>query len=327
MKVSREPALRIRGVVLLALAVVLAAPTACPSAEGVSDYRAIFKPFRNDRGTLSAAIRQYLRGGQSRFLVLDPESFEIQEADAAEIQSARPASPEDWKETPFARALARQTAPPYPLQNNGLRKAEHAVRGYFLTADLCPSKKPLDRRFLEQTAGLPLKPPVPVALMVSGLWIQRHEEDLAWLKDQASRGRLRITWVNHSATHAYDPAAPLERNFLLKPGTDFIAEVLSLERILIERDLLPAPFFRFPGLVSDRRLIETLRGLSLIPIGSDAWLAKGESPQPGSVILVHGNGNEPEGIRLLMAFFDRQRSAFALGDTALLPLRDGFRPD
>jgi hypothetical protein len=234
--------------------------------------------------------------------------------------------PGGWQETPFARALARQTAPPYPLQNDGLRKLKHPVRCYFLHADLCPSKKPLTA--LRRTDGrLPLKPPVPIALMVSGLWIQRHEEDLAWLKDQAALGRLRITWVNHSATHAYDPAVPLERNFLLKPGTDFTAEVLSPERLLIERGLLPAPFFRFPGLVSDRRLIETLRGLNLIPIGSDAWLAKGESPQPGSIILVHGNGNEPEGIRLLMDFFDRQRNAFALGDTALLPLREAFRQD
>lgn len=327
MRASRDLRIRAWGAGLLALAMVLAVPATCPSAEGVSDYRAIFKPFHNDRGTLSAAIRQYVRGGQSRFLVLDPERFECAEADAAAIQSSRPASPEAWQETPFARALARQTAPPYPLQNDGLRKAEHSVRGYFLTADLCPSKKTLDRRFLEQTAGLPLSPPVPIALMVSGLWIQRHEEDLAWLKDQAALGRLQITWVNHSATHAYDPAAPLERNFLLKQGTDFTAEVLSPERLLIERGLLPAPFFRFPGLVSDRRLIETLRGLNLIPIGSDAWLAKGESPQPGSIILVHGNGNEPEGIRLLMAFFDRQRSAFALGDTALLPLREAFRQD
>jgi len=62
----------------------------------------------------------------------------------------------------------------------------------------------------------------------------------------------------------------------------------------------------------------------LIPIGSAAWLAKGETPRAGSLILVHANGNEPEGIRLLQIFFAKQRDSFRRGDTALLPLRDAF---
>ncbi len=162
--------------------------------------------------------------------------------------------------------------------------------------------------------------------MVSGLWIQRHPDDFAWLKNQAAAGKIAITWVNHSFTHPYDPAAPLEKNFLLSPGTDFASEVLSLEMLLLEADLLPSPFFRFPGLVSNQRLIEALRGLHLIPIGSNAWLAKGETPRPGSVILVHANGNEPEGIRLLHAFLAGQREAFRRGDVTLLPLREAFGP-
>ena len=96
--------------------------------------------------------------------------------------------------------------------------------------------------------------------------------------------------------------------------------------LLLDSDLLPSPFFRFPGLVSNQRLIEVLRDLHLIPIGSNAWLAKGERPQPGSVILVHANGNEPEGIRLLHAFLAGQREAFRRGDVMLLPLREAFGP-
>ena len=106
--------------------------------------------------------------------------------------------------------------------------------------------------------------------------------------------------------------------------TVFMDEVLSPERLLLERDITPSPFFRFPGLVSDRRLIESLRDLYLIPVGSNAWLAKGESPQAGSVILVHANGNEPEGIRRLFSFYDSQREAFRRGSAALLPLREAF---
>ena len=29
-------------------------------------------------------------------------------------------------------------------------------------------------------------------------------------------------------------------------------------------------------------------------LGADAWLAIGQKPGPGSIVLVHPNGNEPE---------------------------------
>ena len=173
--------------------------------------------------------------------------------------------------------------------------------------------------------ALPQKAPVPLALMISGLWIQKHEDDFVWLKGQIAAGKLAITWVNHSFTHPYDPVAPLEKNFLLMRKTVFTDEVLFLERLLLEQGVTPSPFFRFPGLVSDRQLIENLRNLCLIPVGSDAWLAKGESPQAGSIILVHANGNEPAGMRLLLSFYDKERERFGQGSSALLSLPEAFR--
>ena len=291
------------------------------AASPISDYQSVFRPFYDADGTLLAATRRYSRGDDARFLVLDPDRFDFREMTAASVFESRPATADAWRETPFARALARQTAPPFPLQNDGLREAEHPVRGFFLTADLCPAKRPLDRGFIEALTALPLKQPVPLALMVSGLWIQRHQDDFAWLRNQVAAGKLAITWGNHSFTHPYDPAPPLEKNFLLSPGTDFTAEALSLEALLLEAGLIPSPFFRFPGLVSNRRLIEKLRDLQLIPIGSAAWLAKGETPRSGSLILVHANGNEPEGTRLLRDFLAGQRETFRRGDAALLPAR------
>lgn len=56
-------------------------------------------------------------------------------------------------------------------------------------------------------------------------------------------------------------------------------------------------FFRAPGLVTDTKLLNQLSIDGLILVGSDAWLAKGEGPQSGSIILIHGNGNKPQGIR------------------------------
>jgi hypothetical protein len=297
-----------------------------PAASRISDYRAVFIPFYHEDGSLLAAVRRYNRGDDRLYLVLDPQSFTLSEMTAANVLSSRPAGDEPWRETPFFLALTRQTSPPYPTQNDGLREAEHPVPGFFLTADLCPAKRPLDRVFFEATAALSQKPPVPLALMISGLWIRSHESDLAWLKDQISAGKLAITWVNHSFSHPYDPTAPLEKNFLLMHKTQFREEVLFLERLLLEQGVTPSPFFRFPGLISDRQLIKSLRDLCLIPIGSNAWLAKGETPHEGSVILVHANGNEPEGIRLLLSFYDKQHDAFQRGSLALLPLREAFLP-
>ncbi|MGN6638288.1 MAG: polysaccharide deacetylase family protein, partial [Mucilaginibacter sp.] len=51
-----------------------------------------------------------------------------------------------------------------------------------------------------------------------------------------------------------------------------------------------------PGLVSDQQLVYKITDYGLIPIGSDAWLAKGQQANDGSIVLIHGNGNEPVGV-------------------------------
>jgi peptidoglycan/xylan/chitin deacetylase (PgdA/CDA1 family) len=124
--------------------------------------------------------------------------------------------------------------------------------------------------------------------------------------------------VNHSYDHPHTPKVPLEHNFLLSPGVNFRAQVLRTEVALLEHRLVPSPFFRFPGLVANAELIDQLRALSLIPVGTDAWLAKGQRPRSGSFILVHGNGNEPAGVSRLLRFMH------ARPDIALLPLPTAF---
>ena len=37
----------------------------------------------------------------------------------------------------------------------------------------------------------------------------------------------------------------------------------------------------------------------LIPLGANAWIAKNEPIQKGSIILIHGNKNEPQGIAMM----------------------------
>jgi hypothetical protein len=269
---------------------------------------------------LQIAIRRYERGTEHYLLLVNPVTLETATAKASAINLAVNVTPAAVRDTPFARAVARYTSPPFKLQNHGAGHADHPVDGLFLTVDMCPSKRAFEREMFETAANLP--PPgggaVPVAIAVTGLWMEEHKGELAWLAGEVKNGRLAVTWVNHSYRHPYEPNAPLERNFLLTPGVDFEREVLGTEALLLENGLIPSPFFRFPGLVADGRLLGKLRELSLIPIGSDAWLAKGEVARDGSFVLVHGNGNEPQGIRELLPLLRDRRGV------RLLPLRSAF---
>ena len=287
--------------------------SASVSALVIEDYRPCFHACQESDGTLRVAWRQFQENGTPHFLVMDPVRVETEKAPRRDIERKSPAGSLRWEGTPFAGALARYSAPPHPLQNAGIRRAEGPAGGYFLTMDLCPSRNPLDRELFRKIAGFAAESgtTVPVGVAASGLWIKNHPEDFRWLVDlgRAPAGGLRITWINHSYSHPFDPSAPLERNFLLRPGVDLSFEVLEAEKILLQHGLVAAPYFRFPGLVSDRRLIESLREWLLLPIGAGAWMGKGETARPGDIVLVHGNGNEPRGVRELYRLLDRLRGA------------------
>jgi hypothetical protein len=152
-----------------------------------------------------------------------------------------------------------------------------------------------------------------------------HPEDLRWLLKRVEAGDLSVTWINHSYHHAFDPRQPLRRDFLLMPGIDLEAEVLQTEAAMIERGMLPSAFFRFPGLVSDESVFERVISFGLIPTGSDAWLAKGQPATPGSIVLIHGNGNEPAGVRDFLELMRRERSQIKLRDWLLFDLRSSSR--
>lgn len=283
----------------------------------ITDYRVIRLSAVDAAGRVRVAIRSFHCDGVAPLLVIDPFSFESFDLPASTQILSEPAPRAPLGSTPYLRALKRYGSAPYRLQDGGAVRAETEVDGMFLTVDFCPSKRPFERELFQAVAALGKGAPVPVALSVSGVWLLSHPEELSFLKGESAAGRLAITWVNHSMHHHYDPKTPLARNFLLAPGTDFPAEVLDLERLLLSRGLVPSPFFRFPGLVSDAATVTRLRELSLIPIGSDAWIAKGEAPKKGSFILVHGNGNEPKGVRQLLPML---RS----GEPRLLPLAAAF---
>jgi hypothetical protein len=183
------------------------------------------------------------------------------------------------------------------LENAGMTRG-HEDRGVFVTGDLCPSRKPLDRDFLAKLEKS--DPDAPVALSVSGLWMKQHPDDFAWLRQEKAAHRLAITFVNHSFHHPYQPGLGEGQNFLLMPGVDMKEEILDVERLLIANGETPSVFFRFPGLISSQPLMDILRESHLIPLGANAWLAlnPNQKASSGAVVLVHPNGNEPFGLKL-----------------------------
>lgn len=296
-----------------------AGPSIPLQAAVIADYRPVFLSGRDQQGRQLIAIRSFTSDGLPSFLIVDPLTFTTAAVDASRFS---PRLEEEGKppDTPFQLALQRHAASPFPVQNDGAVRADRPAGGVYLTVDLCPSRSTFEKGLFETVEQLArtMGGAAPVAVAISGLWLEKHPEEFGWLVNEEKEGRLAITWVNHSWDHPYHPGEPLERNFLLTGGSDFDQEILRVEQALLARGATPSVFFRFPGLVSDERLVKRLRELSLIPIGSDAWLAKGEASKDGSFILVHGNGNEPKGVRLFQELSKK-------GDMHLLDLRQAFR--
>jgi hypothetical protein len=109
---------------------------------------------------------------------------------------------------------------------------------------------------------------------------------------------------------------------LLAPGTDLDFEILGTEIALLQNGLMPSVFFRFPGLVSDNKIVTKITDFGLIPIGSDAWLAKGQQAQRGSIVLIHGNGNEPIGVNDFITLLKNKKDQVQSKQWLLYDLRE-----
>jgi peptidoglycan/xylan/chitin deacetylase (PgdA/CDA1 family) len=197
---------------------------------------------------------------------------------------------------------------------------------------LCPSTRPLDRRLFETVIEVfrPEEKPVPIGIALTGRWMEKHAADLAWLRELQATGEIAVTWINHSYNHRYAKDLPISRNFLLEPGTDMRKEILATEALMLANGLTPSIFFRFPGLISDLDLVKRVVSFGLTPIGSDAWLAKtakNREPSSGSIVLVHGNGNEPLGVTRFLVLLRQERAAIRSGNWLLFDLRESVRAE
>jgi hypothetical protein len=272
------------------------------------------------------AIRSLVQDNVPMFLLVYPRSLKTQVVKASNYRTI-PVDwnnlRQEWKDTPYLKALAIAGQNDSPLQDAGIKRSSDKETGISLTADLCPSQKTLDRRIF--TAMIQsVKPnalPLPIALSVSGLWMQNHNEDLNWLKSLQAKRKININWINHTLNHPWDKTLPLSINFLLEKGTELSNEVLGNEALMLKNGLTPSCFFRFPGLVSDKAIVDQIIEWGLIPVGSDAWLAKGQQPQAsGSIVLIHANGNEPIGVEDFLRLMQQKKTALQRGTWRLVDL-------
>lgn len=272
-------------------------------------------------------LRQFENYGKTYLLLVNPQTLEtkVNEADFYHITPLTLLQVRSmFKKTPYEKALNKAESQSVMIQDAGIERGVPKEMGVSLTADLCPSHRPLDRRiFTDMFAAFEqVEKPVPIALSVTGSWMNKHQADLEWLKQMQQKGEIYITWINHSYNHRVSKTLPLKQNFLLEAGTDINYEVLETEKDMLKNGLLPSVFFRFPGLVSDQSLVLQITSFGLIPIGTDAWLAKGQQPQAGSIVLIHGNGNEPVGVNDFIKLLRSKTQSIAKKQWLLYDLRE-----
>ncbi|MFD2584727.1 polysaccharide deacetylase [Pedobacter vanadiisoli] len=277
------------------------------------------------------AIRSFTSSNQKYILLVNPNSLETK-IDLANKYALSSLQFQNvlaiFKNTAYIKAIEAAAAKDLQLQNAGIDHAIPNEKGITLTIDLCPSHKALDRIIFQSVFDefKKIEQPSPLAVSVSGKWMLKHHDDLNWLKSLVEKKELDITWVNHTYNHEVNKL-PLAENFLLAPGTNLDVEVLENEKLMLKNGLTPSVFFRFPGLVSDKAIVEKIEAYGLIPIGSDAWLAKGQQPNAGSIVLIHGNGNEEIGVKDFIQLLKTKQADVKNKQWLLFDLRQGLEKE
>ena len=297
-------------------------------AQTIKNYQVFFaEATLRNQNTPLLTLRKFILNSRLQYVTIDPNTLVVEIIPERKLtivsDSAKSILPFFAKST-YPKAWKMAKIKEKPIQDAGISHALPDEKGVILTIDLCPTDKPLDRSlFLDLLNQLGnIQQPIPIAISVSGHWMLKHQEDLDWLKKLDRRNKISILWVNHSFHHFYNKNLPLYLNFMLWKNTNVEEEVLLNEITMIKNDITPSVFFRFPGLVSDPKVFEKVMSYGLIPIGSDAWLAKGEHAGNGGIVLVHANGNEPLGVQRFIQLLHRNKKEIRKGDWKLFDLRE-----
>lgn len=151
-------------------------------------------------------LRQFENEGKTYYLLVNPQTLvtKIDEPNFYQVKPMTITQARDFfKSTPYQKALRKAEKQSVALQDAGIESGLPKETGISLTADLCPSHRPLDRRIFTDifTEFQKVERPAPIALSVTGVWMRQHPQDLEWLKQMQAKREIYITWINHSFNH------------------------------------------------------------------------------------------------------------------------------
>jgi len=297
----------------------------------ITDYQVYFGVAKKDKEYL-IIIRKFTKDQKEYFLLVNPFDLKtkiILINECKYIESGLDKIKPWFSKSAYFRSLNDSKENAMKMQDAGITHSLPSETGIILTIDLCPSEHPLNRKIFTSLieALKDTELPVPIAIAISGHWINKHPQDLEWLKELQSKGVVNITWINHSLNHYYNKKLPLENNFMLNNKTNVKNEILGNEKLMIINGLEPSVFFRFPGLISNNELLDTVCSYGLITIGSDAWLAKGGKVNNGSIVLIHGNGNDHIGVSKFIKLINSKKPEELKKSWLLFDLRESIEEE
>lgn len=271
-------------------------------------------------GAVIATLRQLRLDGVEARVVVDVNALVTSVVPSAAWTNATTQTSDD--DAPWLRAHERSAPDAYVKLSE--TRAEDGATEIAISIDMCQSSRAWNKNLYDELSRLGdvLGTPVPIGIAMTGGWARAHAAEFSDLQRRAS-DNLAVEWINHSNTHPLHCTDSSQRtcHFLTDQSVDFQAEVLGLEQVLLARGEVAGPLFRFPGLVHDARRLGQLDDLGLFALDANAWLAKGQPVVPGSVILVHGNGNEPPGIQKVMTWLRDHKSELETGKTRFVSPR------
>jgi hypothetical protein len=308
-------------------------PSRASSSSLINQYR-LYLAVHADSArcdSIPFALRRFVRNDSDFAVIIDPRDLSFK---VAPFDTAKTAWREcTWQEfidlyrhSRYGKAILEARRAVLPIKDAGFNRFLPSQEGISLTVDLCPSSRPLDRYFFDTliTALSSEESPVPIGIAITGRWMKYHQRDLAWLLELERINCIHITWINHSYSHHVLSDRDSSEQSQPDLNIDFTQEVLETERLLLEQGLMPSLFFRFPGLVSNPELIVRVVSFGLLPVGSDAWLAKEQKPSNGSIVLVHANGNEPFGLRKFVNLLAEKQDSIRRKEWFLYDLRSSI---
>lgn len=287
-------------------------------------YLGIISDIKKDSSLI--ILRKFTKNKQTYFFAVDPYNLKTTVFPGAGI----PYKPARWEtvretfaNTPYIKALIAVEKNDTAIQNAGITTTHPLENGAILTIDLCPAPKPMNRKIFDDALSAFSRTgiTIPVVISVSGRWMVKHKSDMKWLLEVNREKLFDIIWMNHGTYHRVAKYFPAVQSQKQQEPINEKVEVYQNEILMLEWEVTPSVFFRFPGLLSDSISLHRVINSGLIPIGSDAWLAKNQQPVNGSIILVHGNGNEPNGVVELSGLFIRLKNDIILKNWRLLDLR------